>query len=302
MFQEEVLLRKKRDFLLEVLPFLPCNCRIEGQKHAYMQAEPTSAVPNKTPVAILSCILLRRLLASTQAKKASDWYVETLRSVWSEGEFWNDETSVSGTNVKRCAHAAASCDLFVKQRLPVHGDRLCHQSAPEAGWPCITVVHRIHVSVPPDIDNLDLGLWLLFVEAADSALSGSHGCSRYCKVFSTKEGGTSADQKLETFFPHRLMRYVGAIGSLCKSSGDNSITCIVRQKIKGKASYSMCTLVSERWGMAVSKTSLQKHALFEARCLVQDLLVMIRYRLLRICCTPTGPTVLQWHQSGPRCF
>lgn len=156
-FRKRFSCGKNNDFLLEVLPFLPCNCRIEGQKHAYMQAEPTSAVPNKTPVAILSCILLRRLLASTQAKKASDWYVETLRSVWSEGEFWNNQTSVSGANAKRCAHAAASCDLFVKQRLPIHGDRLCHQSASEAGSPRITGIHWIHLSMLPCIDNLDRG-------------------------------------------------------------------------------------------------------------------------------------------------
>ena len=110
-----------------------------------------------TRLLLPSCILLRRLLASTQAKKASDWYVETLRSVWSEGEFWNNQTSVSGANAKRCAHAAASCDLFVKQRLPIHGDRLCHQSASEAGSPCITGIHWIHLSMLPCIDNLDRG-------------------------------------------------------------------------------------------------------------------------------------------------
>ena len=33
----------------------------------------------------------------------------------------------------RCAHAAAACHLIIEQCLPIHGDRLCHQSAPETG-------------------------------------------------------------------------------------------------------------------------------------------------------------------------
>lgn len=105
--------------------------RIEGQKSAYMQVwQPQTIRTSASKICFcrmdsphspfIGCLPLYQ-----QERQKTDSHGSYLRPL------------LRGTRVglvnARCAHSTASCNLIIEQRLPIHRNRLCHQSAPETG-------------------------------------------------------------------------------------------------------------------------------------------------------------------------